>query len=60
MISHPFLTFGRSAVAEQAPSSTVQGRFMRRWGGHRRIITPAQGYRETILEPQQTDRETKE
>lgn len=60
MISHPILTWGRQATPGTPPASVVQGSFVRRWGSNRRIVTPEQTYRETIVEPQQTDRDTKD
>lgn len=59
MISHPFIAFGKQAMAGQPAPSAVQGGFVRRLGSNRNIVTLEQSYRETIVEPQQTDRETK-
>jgi len=62
MLSHPFITFGRQAVAGQPAPSAVQGSFVRRWGGvgGGGIVAKMTTYRETLIEPQQTDKDAKQ
>lgn len=61
MISHPILTWGKQATPGQAPASTVQGSFVRRYGTVRgTLVDPMRSYRETIIEPQQTDTANKQ
>lgn len=61
MITHPFITFGRQVAAGQPAPSAVQGSFVRRWGTVKgTIVDPVRAYKETVIEPQETDRDNKQ
>lgn len=54
-----FITVGRAEAAESPPATTVQGAFVGPIRANRTIVTGVQTYRNTIVEPYQTDKETK-
>lgn len=54
----PFVTFGRATAAENNPAVTP-GAATGPWGTNRNIMTGWRTYRETIIEPRQTDKDTK-
>lgn len=60
MISHPILTWGKQATPGAPPASAVQGAFVRGCGTNRGILSNVYTYRNTIIEPQQTDKSEKE
>lgn len=54
-----FITVGQAQAAESPPASVAQGAFIGSVRANRTIVTPGATYRNTIIEPYQTDKETK-